>query len=96
MRTVYFDYNATTPLDPQVREAMLPFLDGVYGNPSSVHHVGRKASNRVKIFCALLVKTVKDRPRPHYALALIIVYSGSRLRRTVALSTALTLRTWMR
>ena len=26
MRTVYFDYNATTPLDPQVREAMLPFL----------------------------------------------------------------------
>ncbi|EEF61630.1 cysteine desulfurase family protein [Pedosphaera parvula] len=43
MRTVYFDYNATTPLDPQVREAMLPFLDGIYGNPSSVHHVGRKA-----------------------------------------------------
>src|SRR5439155_7494791 len=26
MRTVYFDYNATTPLDPQVREAMLPYL----------------------------------------------------------------------
>src|SRR5947209_2825075 len=43
MRTVYFDYNATTPLDPQVREAMLPFLDAIYGNPSSVHHVGRKA-----------------------------------------------------
>src|SRR2546423_3275168 len=43
MRTVYFDYNATTPLDSQVREAMLPFLGGVFGNPSSVHHVGRKA-----------------------------------------------------
>lgn len=43
MRTVYFDYNATTPLDPQVREAMLPFLDGIFGNPSSVHHVGRRA-----------------------------------------------------
>jgi cysteine desulfurase len=43
MHTVYFDYNATTPLDPAVREAMLPFLDGVWGNPSSVHHVGRKA-----------------------------------------------------
>jgi cysteine desulfurase len=42
VRTVYFDYNATTPLDPKVREAMLPFLDGLYGNPSSVHHVGRK------------------------------------------------------
>jgi cysteine desulfurase len=43
MRTIYFDYNATTPLDPAVREAMLPFLGEVYGNPSSVHHVGRRA-----------------------------------------------------
>lgn len=43
MHTVYFDYNATTSLDPQVREAMLPFLDGIFGNPSSVHHVGRRA-----------------------------------------------------
>jgi cysteine desulfurase len=43
MQTVYFDYNATTPLDPQVRGAMLPFLGEVWGNPSSVHHVGRQA-----------------------------------------------------
>lgn len=43
MRSIYFDYNATTPLDPAVREAMLPFLAEVWGNPSSVHHVGRKA-----------------------------------------------------
>ncbi len=43
MQTVYFDYNATTPLDPAVREAMLPFLGEVWGNPSSVHHVGRRA-----------------------------------------------------
>src|ERR1700722_9620511 len=42
-RTIYFDYNATTPLDPAVREAMLPFLGEVWGNPSSVHQVGRKA-----------------------------------------------------
>jgi cysteine desulfurase len=42
-RTIYFDYNATTPLDPDVRAAMLPFLDEVWGNPSSVHHIGRKA-----------------------------------------------------
>jgi len=41
--TIYFDYNATTPLDPAVREAMLPFLGDVWGNPSSVHHVGRRA-----------------------------------------------------
>lgn len=42
-RTIYFDYNATTPLDPAVREGMLPFLIEVWGNPSSVHHVGRHA-----------------------------------------------------
>jgi cysteine desulfurase len=42
-RTIYFDYNATTPLDPAVRDAMLPFLGEFWGNPSSVHHVGRKA-----------------------------------------------------
>src|SRR5512136_2613146 len=42
-RTIYFDYNATTPLDPGVREAMLPFLGEIWGNPSSVHHVGRRA-----------------------------------------------------
>jgi cysteine desulfurase len=41
--TVYFDYNATTPLDPAVREEMLPYLGDVFGNPSSVHHVGRRA-----------------------------------------------------
>ena len=40
---MYFDYNATTPLDPQVREAMLPFLGELWANPSSLHHVGRQA-----------------------------------------------------
>ncbi|HEV2320338.1 MAG TPA: cysteine desulfurase family protein, partial [Verrucomicrobiae bacterium] len=42
-RSIYFDYNATTPLDPAVREAMLPFLGDNWGNPSSVHHIGRRA-----------------------------------------------------
>lgn len=42
-RCIYFDYNATTPLDPAVREAMLPFFAEVWGNPSSVHQVGRRA-----------------------------------------------------
>jgi cysteine desulfurase len=42
-RTIYLDYNATTLLDPSVRDAMLPFLGEIWGNPSSVHHIGRKA-----------------------------------------------------
>ena len=43
MKSIYLDYNATTPLDAEVRRAMEPFLDGVFGNPSSIHHVGRRA-----------------------------------------------------
>tara|TARA_B100001250_G_scaffold176133_1_gene151395 strand:- start:1703 stop:2845 length:1143 start_codon:yes stop_codon:yes gene_type:complete len=43
VRSVYLDYNATTPLDPKVREVMLPFLGDFFGNPSSIHHIGRKA-----------------------------------------------------
>ncbi len=43
MPPAYFDYNATTRLDPIVREAMLPYLDQVFGNPSSVHSLGRRA-----------------------------------------------------
>jgi cysteine desulfurase len=42
VKTVYLDYNATTPLDPEVREVMLPFLGEYFGNPSSIHRVGRK------------------------------------------------------
>lgn len=40
---IYLDHNATAPLHPQVREAMLPWLGGVHGNPSSVHRPGREA-----------------------------------------------------
>ena len=40
---IYFDYNATTPLDPAVRDATIPFLSENWGNPSSVHHVGQRA-----------------------------------------------------
>lgn len=41
---VYLDNNATTPLAPEAREAMEPFLCGCYGNPSSVHRKGREAA----------------------------------------------------
>jgi len=40
---VYLDHNATTPLDPRVREAMLPYLDARFGNASSRHEYGRQA-----------------------------------------------------
>lgn len=40
---IYLDHAATTPVDPAVLEAMLPFLRSVYGNPSSVYGPGREA-----------------------------------------------------
>jgi cysteine desulfurase len=42
-RRIYLDNSATTPLDPRVVQAMQPFLDGVFGNPSSLHQEGREA-----------------------------------------------------
>ena len=39
---IYLDYNATTPLCDDAREAMLPYLDRHFGNPSSVHAAGRE------------------------------------------------------
>ncbi len=41
--SVYLDYNATTPLASEVLEAMLPYLRGDFGNPSSIHQYGRRA-----------------------------------------------------
>ena len=43
MRTIYLDYNATTPLDSEVKKVMMAALDEDWGNPSSVHHVGQRA-----------------------------------------------------
>lgn len=45
---IYFDNSATTPLDPRVREAMLPFLDNIFGNPSSMHRDGLEARQAVE------------------------------------------------
>ena len=39
---IYLDYNATTPLCDVAREAMLPYLERLFGNPSSVHAAGRE------------------------------------------------------
>jgi len=48
IRRVYLDHNATTPVDPRVLDAMLPFLRGDYGNPSSLHWLGQRARGAVE------------------------------------------------
>jgi len=44
----YFDHNATTPLAPEVREALVSCLDQTYGNASSIHHFGQAAKQRLE------------------------------------------------
>lgn len=56
MRRVYFDHSATTPTDPMVVEAMLPFLNEKFGNPSSIHSFGRE----VKVALEEARETVAD------------------------------------
>ena len=48
MERVYLDHAATTPLDPAVLEAMMPYLTEVHGNPSSLHASGRRARRGVE------------------------------------------------
>jgi cysteine desulfurase len=58
MRKVYLDNVATTPLLPEVREAMMPFLDEVFGNPSSLHDwgdVARQAGDAARSQVAELI-----------------------------------------
>lgn len=49
MKKIYLDHNATTPLKPEVYEAMLPYLKENFGNPSSIHWAGRKGQEALMI-----------------------------------------------
>ncbi|MCX5780886.1 MAG: cysteine desulfurase NifS [Firmicutes bacterium] len=44
MKSIYMDHSATTPVDPEVFNAMIPYYTDIYGNASSVHTQGQKAS----------------------------------------------------
>ncbi|MCA9176329.1 MAG: cysteine desulfurase [Planctomycetales bacterium] len=48
MQTIYLDYNATTPVEPGVVEEMLPFFSRHFGNPSSLHRLGRAADEAIE------------------------------------------------
>jgi cysteine desulfurase len=60
--SIYFDYNATTPLDDGVRAAMLPFLEEYWANPSSVHHLGQKARAALDDLRARVAAVLQAKP----------------------------------
>jgi cysteine desulfurase len=48
-QVIYLDHQATTPVDPRVLDAMLPYLTSSYGNPSSLHAYGRQAAEAIRV-----------------------------------------------
>src|SRR5262245_55622414 len=62
MTPIYLDYNATTPIDPAVRDAMLPFLGEQFGNPSSSHDYGRAAHEAVDKARAQVAELIGAQP----------------------------------
>ncbi len=75
---VYFDNNATTPLDPRVRDSMLPWLSGLHGNPSSAHAGGRRAKAAVEAAREKVAALLGGRPEE-----VVFTSSGSEANNTV-------------
>jgi cysteine desulfurase len=62
MRRIYFDHNATTPVDPAVVEAMLPYFSEGFGNASSIHSFGQRARAAVEQARESVAQLVGARP----------------------------------
>ncbi len=75
---IYFDNNATTPLDPRVRDAMLPWLSGLHGNPSSAHASGRRTRRAVEAARQKVAALLGARPEE-----VVFTSSGSEANNTV-------------
>ncbi|MAF25424.1 cysteine desulfurase NifS [bacterium] len=61
-KKVYLDYAAATPLSPEVRRAMQPYLTEDYGNPSSLHDLGRSAKEAVEESRVFVARALGCRP----------------------------------
>ncbi|HKW61590.1 MAG TPA: cysteine desulfurase NifS [Candidatus Acidoferrum sp.] len=63
MNRVYLDYNATTPVEPEVLDAMLPYFSGEFGNASSIHTFGQKARAAVETAREQVAALIAARPQ---------------------------------
>ncbi len=62
-RRIYLDNNATTAIAESVKEAMLPYLDSLFGNPSSIHSTGRDARDAVDKARRQIAQLIASRPK---------------------------------
>src|SRR5688572_6029054 len=81
-KRIYFDNAATTPLDPQVLEAMMPYLTEKYGNPSSIYSYGREGRLAIETARKSVAKILNAHP------AEIFFTSGGTESSNTALSSA--------
>jgi cysteine desulfurase len=63
MNRVYLDHNATTPVEPEVLSAMLPYLSGEYGNAASIHTFGQRARAAVETAREQVAALIGARPQ---------------------------------
>lgn len=70
MKRIYLDHAATTQVDPQVRETMLPYLGEKFGNPSSLYSLGQEANSAVEAARKTLANFLGATPRE-------IIFTGS-------------------
>ena len=63
MRRIYLDHNATTPVDPSVFDAMVPYFSGDFGNASSIHNFGQRARSAVETAREQVAALINARPR---------------------------------
>jgi cysteine desulfurase len=63
MNRVYLDHNATTPVEPEVLEAMLPYLSADFGNASSIHSFGQRARAAVETARESVAALIGARPQ---------------------------------
>jgi cysteine desulfurase len=85
VQPIYLDHNAPTPVDPEVLEAMLPYLRGEYGNPSSAYALGQRAHAAVEKARAEVAALIGAAPEE-------IVFTGGATEATnIAIRGAVTL-----
>ncbi len=87
MKPIYLDYNATTPIDPAAAAAMLPFLYGGFGNPSSSHVFGAEARRAVEEARSRVARLLGARPEE-----IVFTGGGSEANNLAIKGTAFALR----